>query len=60
MRILRSLCVALFAVAALAGAAMAAEPLRIGAMPLNTWWYVAGGALANLVQSKLPAGIRSR
>jgi uncharacterized protein len=56
MRILRSFCVALFAVAALAVAAVAAEPLRIGAMPLNTWWYVAGGALANLVQSKLPAG----
>ena len=56
MRILRSLCVALFAIGVLAGAAAAAEPLRIGAMPLNTWWYVAGGALANLVQSKLPAG----
>jgi TRAP transporter TAXI family solute receptor len=39
-----------------ATAALAAEPLRIGAMPLNTWWYVAGGAVANLVQSKLPAG----
>jgi hypothetical protein len=25
-------------------------------MPLNTWWYVAGGAIANLVQSKLPPG----
>lgn len=37
--------------------APAAEPLRIGAMPLNTWWYVAGGAIANLVQSKLPAGM---
>ena len=37
---------------ALAGSAIAAEPLRIGAMPLNTWWYVAGGAIANLVQSQ--------
>jgi TRAP transporter TAXI family solute receptor len=38
-------------------AALAAEPLRLGAMPLNTWWYVGGGAIANLVQSKLPAGM---
>ena len=45
------------ALAATAGAAHAAEPLRIWAMPLNTWWYVAGGAVANLVQSKLPAGM---
>ena len=37
-------------------AAFAAEPLRLGAMPLNTWWYVGGGAIANLVQTKLPAG----
>ena len=56
MRVLRSISISLLALAALAGAAVAAEPLRIGAMPLNTWWYVAGGALANLVQSKLPAG----
>ena len=40
----------------LAGSAMAADPLRLGAMPLNTWWYVGGGAIANLVQTKLPAG----
>jgi TRAP transporter TAXI family solute receptor len=32
--------------------------LKIGAMPLNTWWYVAGGAIANLVQPKLPAGAK--
>jgi TRAP transporter TAXI family solute receptor len=38
------------------GVASAAEPIRIGAMPLNTWWYIAGGAIANLVKSKLPAG----
>lgn len=36
--------------------ANAAEPIRIGAMPLNTWWYIAGSAIANLVKSKLPAG----
>ena len=41
---------------AIATTAMANEPLRLGAMPLNTWWYVGGGAIANLVQSKLPAG----
>jgi TRAP transporter TAXI family solute receptor len=41
---------------AMAGSAMAAEPLRLGAMPLNTWWYVGGGAIASLVQTKLPAG----
>jgi TRAP transporter TAXI family solute receptor len=40
-----------------AGTAFAAEPLRLGAMPLNTWWYVGGGAIASLVQSKLPAGM---
>jgi uncharacterized protein len=33
-----------------------AEQLRLGAMPLNTWWYVGGGAIANLVQTKLPSG----
>jgi uncharacterized protein len=56
MKALRTL--ALIGALAGAGAAttMAAEPLRLGAMPLNTWWYVAGGAIANLVQSKLPAG----
>jgi TRAP transporter TAXI family solute receptor len=42
--------------ASLAVPAFAAQELKIGAMPLNTWWYVAGGAVANLVQSKLPAG----
>lgn len=41
---------------AFAGTAMAADPIRIGAMPLNTWWYIAGGAIANLVKTKLPAG----
>ncbi len=42
--------------AAVAAVPAAAEQLRLGAMPLNTWWYVGGGAIANLVQSKLPAG----
>jgi len=32
--------------------------LKIGAMPLNTWWYVAGGAIANLVQPTLPSGAK--
>lgn len=41
---------------AMAGTPAVAEQLRLGAMPLNTWWYVGGGAIANLVQSKLPAG----
>jgi TRAP-type uncharacterized transport system substrate-binding protein len=46
------------ALAAMAVATNAAanEPLRLGAMPLNTWWYVGGGAIAKLVQTKLPAG----
>jgi uncharacterized protein len=48
--------------AALTGLAVAtgamAQDLRIGAMPLNTWWYVAGGAIANLVQGKLPQGMK--
>ena len=25
-------------------------------MPLDTWWYVAGGAVADWWQSHLPAG----
>lgn len=41
---------------AIATNAPANEPLRLGAMPLNTWWYVGGGAIAKLVQTKLPAG----
>jgi TRAP transporter TAXI family solute receptor len=39
----------------LATSAVATE-LRLGAMPLNTWWYIGAGAIANLVQTKLPAG----
>jgi uncharacterized protein len=57
MKALRTLAlIGALAGAGAATAAIAAEPLRIGAMPLNTWWYVAGGAIANLVQSQLPAG----
>ena len=32
--------------------------LKIGAMPLNTWWYVAGAAIANLLQPALPANAK--
>jgi len=38
--------------------AQATLDLKIGAMPLNTWWYVAGGAIANLVQPTLPSGAK--
>ena len=57
MKSLRTLAlIGALATAAVAGHAFASEPLRLGAMPLNTWWYVGGGAIANLVQTKLPAG----
>ena len=57
MKSLRTLAlVGTLVTAAIAGHAFASEPLRLGAMPLNTWWYVGGGAIANLVQTKLPAG----
>ena len=46
----------LIGLAVATGVPAAAEQLRLGAMPLNTWWYVGGGAIANLVQTKLPAG----
>jgi len=32
--------------------------LKFGAMPLNTWWYVAGASIASLVQPQLPPGGR--
>jgi TRAP transporter TAXI family solute receptor len=33
-----------------------ATELRLGAMPLNTWWYVGAGAIANQIKEKLPPG----
>ena len=33
-----------------------AQELKFGAMPLNTWWYVAGASVAALVQPQLPKG----
>jgi TRAP transporter TAXI family solute receptor len=57
MKLLRTLVLlAAMVSAGVATTTVAAEPLRLGAMPLNTWWYVGGGAIANLVQSKLPPG----
>ena len=32
--------------------------LKFGAMPLNTWWYIAGASITNLVQPQLPAGTK--
>ena len=46
-------------VAALALSASAgAQDLKFGAMPLNTWWYVAGASVAAVVQPQLPAGAK--
>jgi TRAP transporter TAXI family solute receptor len=45
--------------AALALSASAgAQELKFGAMPLNTWWYVAGASVSALVQPALPAGVK--
>jgi TRAP transporter TAXI family solute receptor len=45
--------------AALALSASAgAQELKFGAMPLNTWWYVAGASVSALVQPQLPAGAK--
>ena len=33
-----------------------AQEIKFGAMPLNTWWYVAGASVAALVQPQLPKG----
>jgi TRAP transporter TAXI family solute receptor len=35
-----------------------AQELKFGAMPLNTWWYVAGASVSALVQPQLPAGAK--
>jgi len=46
-----------FVAAALAASAAAgAQEIKFGAMPLNTWWYVAGASVAALVQPQLPKG----
>lgn len=39
-------------------ASAGAQEIKFGAMPLNTWWYVAGASVAALVQPQLPAGAR--
>ena len=35
-----------------------AQEIKFGAMPLNTWWYVAGASVAALVQPQLPPGAK--
>ena len=39
-------------------AAAGAQEIKFGAMPLNTWWYVAGASVAALVQPQLPPGAK--
>jgi TRAP transporter TAXI family solute receptor len=39
-------------------ATAAAQEIKFGAMPLNTWWYVAGASVAALVQPQLPPGAK--
>lgn len=48
----------LLAAALAASAAASAQEIKFGAMPLNTWWYVAGASVAALVQPQLPAGAK--
>jgi TRAP transporter TAXI family solute receptor len=55
LRTLKRIALCLVAWGALAGGA-GAQDLKFGAMPLNTWWYVAGASIAGLVQPQLPAG----
>lgn len=38
--------------------AAAQQELKIGAMPLNTWWYIAGASIAAELQPKLPQGAK--
>ena len=54
---LKKITLCLIVSGALAGGAGAQE-LKFGAMPLNTWWYVAGASIAGLVQPQLPSGAR--
>jgi hypothetical protein len=50
---------ALAALCALGAAhAQSQNELKFGAMPLNTWWYVAGASITSLVQPSLPQGTR--
>ena len=55
MRSLKRCIVAALAASAVAGSAVA-QDLKFGAMPLNTWWYVAGASVAALVGPQLPKG----
>lgn len=55
MKMFKRVVVAAAAASAVAGSA-AAQELKFGAMPLNTWWYVAGASVAALVQPQLPKG----
>jgi uncharacterized protein len=49
---------AALAAALLVSAGAGAQELKFGAMPLNTWWYVAGASVASIVQPQLPAGAK--
>ena len=39
-------------------ASAGAQEIKFGAMPLNTWWYIAGASITNLVQPQLPSGAK--
>lgn len=54
---LKRIAFSIFVTCALAGGAIAQE-LKFGAMPLNTWWYVAGASIQGLVQPHLPPGAK--
>lgn len=54
---MKRLLLALIAASAFASA-HAQQDLKFGAMPLNTWWYIAGASITNLVQPQLPAGTK--
>jgi len=56
---MRKLSMLVAAVACAAGvSAQAQTELKFGAMPLNTWWYIAGASITSLVQPQLPAGTK--
>ncbi len=50
---IRRICIAAVASLALAGAATAAEPIRIGAMPVGSGWYVAAAAMEQVFKPAL-------